>query len=426
MLTIEQLMHDCNKGNLSQKRFEDLCYKKFLNKDLTNEFPFLETFVEVLNVLNIEYEYSLYYNVRVQTNNDPFLFQLLFDNQLKNTYLSHYPNRSLDISDNFNYTYIVYVPYLVVTLHFPKFIITNALNKSKAIKDFFVRFYIDENGSMRDSSLEATRTTYTRDEITAGYRHSHLPSLTGQLINSERWLSFNPMCLGTNNQIHTAMAFLYDSIKNKMNKDEISSFFELFIRNVMSVIEYESLEGTPYIKMSVIDDIAKQTKMKTNPYMITVKSWNYLISYVIGNSNFIELEKYIDNYNGRLCIQNNDEVDYLLFDDIVNNNFENISNELKDFIQIEVEGRILDLNKVQINDVVYNNKFIKFNGKKYFLTIDDTIKVEENNYRYVFLKEFKNYVKQIIQNRYLQRIIKDKQASITIPGSEADSEYCPF
>jgi hypothetical protein len=327
---------------------------------------------------------------------------------------------------HFSFNYIKITSYLQVTIHFPKFTIKNQMNKSKIIKDFFVRFYIDKNGKILNSSFEASRSTYTNNEVIAGYRHSHLPKTFADKT-SPVWLNFQTMCLGYNNQIHVSMALLEDAVKKKEN---ISDFIELFVRNIVSVIEYESIEGNPYIRMSAIDDVANKVKAKETPFEIKRSASKY-IRYYINNNVHHSLYDYLDVYYSNnnepiYSLPTNDEIDYILFDKILDNNLNDLESDLKQFVKIEVDGRTLSVDEIEIkSDIEKSSNYLKFNGKKYFLTIDDTIKLEKDNYKYVLSKTFKNYVRQQIKTNHIQRIVK-LQEDATISRSESNSDYYPF
>jgi hypothetical protein len=300
------------------------------------------------------------------------------------------------------------------------------MNKSKIIKDFFIKFYIDKYGKIFNSNFEATRTTYNNYEIKAGYRHSHLPRTFGDK-NNPIWLAFNSMCLGSNNQIHVSMALLEDAIKKKEN---VSDFFELFVRNIISVIEYESIEGTPYIRMSKIDEAMAEVKDQETPFEVKRSASKY-IRYYINNAAHLSLYNHLDAYysdNGDAVysLPTNDDIDYLLFDKILDNNLDILESDVKKFVKIEVDGRTLNVDEIKLkSDIEKSSNYLKFNGKKYFLTIDDTIKLEKDNYKYVLSKTFKNYVRQQIKTNHIQRIVK-LQEDATISRLESDSDSYPF
>jgi hypothetical protein len=428
MLTTDELIRMYINNHISEEKLHNIIYTKFLNKDLSNDFYFLENIVEVLNTIGIEYEYSLKYTISCNFSRDSFYYMMI-DNELhENSRKIHayYEYNELTELKEFSFQYIKAVPYLQVTLHFPKFTIKNQMNKSKIIKDFFVKFYISKNGKILDSNFEATRTTYNNYEIKAGYRHSHLPRTFGDK-NNPVWLNFNTMCLGNNNQIHVSMALLEDAIKKKEN---VSDFFELFVRNIISVIEYESIEGTPYIRMSKIDEAMAEVKAQETPFEVKRSASKY-IRYYINNNAHLSLYNYLDAYysdnsDAVYSLPTNDEIDYILFDKVLDNNLNDLESDLKQFVKIEVDGRTLNVDEIELkSDIEKSSNYLKFNGKKYFLTIDDTVKLEKDNYKYVLSKTFKNYVRQQIKTNHIQRIVK-LQEDATISRLESDSDYYPF
>jgi hypothetical protein len=429
MLTTDELFRMYINNHISEEKLHKIIYNKFLNKDLSNDYYFLENIVEVLNTMEIEYEYSLKYTMAFGSSADSFYYMMLDSEMFENSrkiHANYTHNPEFEDYKKFTFSYIQTVPYLQVTLHFPKFTIKNQMNKSKIIKDFFVRFYINKNGKIFNSNFEGTRTTYNNYEIKAGYRHSHLPKTFGDK-NNPVWLNFSSMCLGHNNQIHVSMALLEDAIKKKEN---VSDFFELFVRNIISVIEYESIEGTPYIRMSKIDEAMAEVKAQETPFEVK-KSASKYIRYYINNAAHLSLYDYLDAYhsdngNAVYSLPTNDEIDYLLFDKVLDNNLDTLESDVRQFVKIEVDGRILNVDEIEIkSDIEKSSNYLKFNGKKYFLTIDDTIKLEKDNYKYVLSKTFKNYVRQQIKTNHIQRIVK-LQEDATISRSESNSDYYPF
>ena len=428
MLTTDELFRMYINNHISEEKLHKIIYNKFLNKDLSNDYYFLENIVEVLNTMEIEYEYSLKYNISYRSSQDIFDYLMISTGVIEDCKIFYTEDKFNPVTEHsqFLFKYIKITPYLQVTLHFPKFTIKNQMNKSKIIKDFFVRFYIDKNGKIFNSSFEASRSTYTNNELIAGYRHSHLPRTFADK-NSPVWLNFQTMCLGSNNQIHVSMALFEDAVKKKEN---ISDFFELFVRNIVSVIEYESIEGNPYIKMSAIDDVANKVKAKETPFEIKRSASKY-IRYYINNNVHHSLYDYLDVYYSNnnepiYSLPTNDEIDYMLFDKVLDDNLNDLESDLKQFVKVEVDGRILNVDEIEIkSNVEKSSNYLKFNGKKYFLTIDDTIKLEKDNYKYVLSKTFKNYVRQQIKTNHIKRIVK-LQEDATISRSESDSDSYPF
>jgi hypothetical protein len=441
MLTINEIL----KSKMSDK----LIHKKCKNIDLTFLFPQLETYIEVLNNMEIEFEYSLYFN---KTTKSVVIYDFHDEEENPNTYennfdyllyssgiipFTYFRELHKDSSNNSIYYFDTYKPYLVFTLHFPKFIIKNKLNHKTEIKDFFLRFYIDQTGFIKDGNLEASRTTYTNGEIKAGYRHSHLPSVPRNTEVKSQLVNFVKMCLGTNTQIHAAMAHLQNAVSSNEN---VADFFELFIRNIISVIEYESIEGTPYIRMEKIKEALNEVQAKSTPYNVYYTATNYVINYLTNlyhhdidypscDTYLKKLYKFLYYYNDADQIEFNEESEYIIFDSVISNHLASIKidSNLKQYIKVEVNNRLLNLDETEIvSNATTDNYFVEFNNKKYYLTIDDTVKLEPDNFKYVFSPIFKNYVKQIIKTRYLSSIINHKKGILTISGDEGDSANPPF
>jgi hypothetical protein len=434
MLTINQIL----KNKMSDK----LIHKKCKNIDLTFLFPELETYIEVLNNMGIEFEYSVFFenNLKLITvfkyeeGQHPDYYQNNFIYLLYSSGVipfTHFEKSHTDSSGDTTHWFNVYKPYLVFTLHFPKFIIKNKFDHKSEIKDFFIRFYIDQNGFIKNGDLDASRTTYTNAEIKAGYRHSHLHACAGS--QKSQLVKFTRMCLGNGTEIHTSMAHLQNAV---ITGENIGDFFELFIRNIVSVIEYESIEGTPYIKMEKIKEALAETQSKSNPYNVYYKASSYVINYLRDlysnnhDTTYLKrLYEFLYYYNDSDQLEFNEESEYIIFDSVITDYLESIKldAELRQYIKVEVNNRLLNLDETEmVSNTTTEQYFVEFNNKKYYLTIDDTVKLEPNNFKYVFSPIFKNYVKQIIKTRFLSTIINYKKNLLAISGTEGDSTNCPF
>lgn len=121
-----------------------------------------------------------------------------------------------------------------VVMYYPELTVTNENNKHHTIYDTYVTVEIPY------FSLNLGRTTYTKEEIDCGYRHSHV-----QAYNFRRMSSF---CLGdSHNPVPSAAQLLRNS--DCANFDLV---LRSFIINVDRTIRVESLDGGPYINISSI------------------------------------------------------------------------------------------------------------------------------------------------------------------------------
>lgn len=116
-------------------------------------------------------------------------------------------------------------------LHYPELTITNTLGLSHTIYDLVVRIYITPEGEVQD--LMGKRYSFSKIEITKSYNHSHLPRRTN---------TFEYFCLGKD----TPFAKLKNSLES-VNSEQ----FGMFLLSLTSYLQWESIEGNPYI--SIVD-----------------------------------------------------------------------------------------------------------------------------------------------------------------------------
>ena len=123
---------------------------------------------------------------------------------------------------------------------FPEINITNRDRKNHTIKDLLVliQFYNYNNTSLRIYSLKGGRLTLSYAEYQSDYFHSHLPIFKNSISTTMDLPYLSDFCTGSG-EIN-----IYQS---NINGDGFSE--ERFIRyamQIMSLVSYESIEGTPY------------------------------------------------------------------------------------------------------------------------------------------------------------------------------------
>lgn len=179
-------------------------------------------------------------------------------------------------------------------IHFPEITLKNRSSKSMKLKDLYVTFYFKPYGSgIIIPQLQGMRTTYTPAQFTSGFMHSHLSS-PGNLSLRTSKLNYDSFCLG-NGGINAVM----DSLATKWTKD----IYRLFLMNITTFLEWESLDGGPYIRMSNVfnrsgagnrelsyrDALskAKALQLSLNPDVLEIK-------YIKGIIRIVENEKLND------------------------------------------------------------------------------------------------------------------------------------
>ncbi len=136
--------------------------------------------------------------------------------------------------------------YIHIVIHYPGITILNSEDREHFIKDLLVTFLIKNNDydSYVPYQLSGTRATMSYEEWFNGYRHSHLISNKPSSFNDV--YNVGPFCLGEGD-LNETLTTMWDS--EYEYQDEI---FEAFLYAIDSVVEWESLEGTPHIKMETV------------------------------------------------------------------------------------------------------------------------------------------------------------------------------
>lgn len=132
--------------------------------------------------------------------------------------------------DNINYQ---------ILIRFPEVTIKNSRAKSMVLKDLFVCIPANPNGTLK-GRLEGVRTTFTPEQYTCGYIHSHLRS-----FNPAEGPYLSVFCLGTG-QIAMPLAILCNKF------DELN--FQFLCHHLKNYVAWESIEGTPYCYMGNVLD----------------------------------------------------------------------------------------------------------------------------------------------------------------------------
>lgn len=123
---------------------------------------------------------------------------------------------------------------LQITVYIPEFTITNSYGKKHVIRDMYVRFSLHYDFKL-EYGLYGARSTLTQYEYAANYQHSHLPRTINQ--------AFNSFCLGAGEigQVMTLLRNEYSEVN-----------FTLFCLHIKNYLQWESIEGVPYNRMSNI------------------------------------------------------------------------------------------------------------------------------------------------------------------------------
>lgn len=191
---------------------------------------------------------------------------------------------------------------LTAYVYFPQINITNSKNEKHTITDFYVK--IEFNADKKLISFKGARSSVTYSEYSASYVHSHN-------FSRKNFHEFSSFCFG-----ETDMAILDRALRNQFSELNLKKL----LLQLPLYLEWESLEGGPYIKMSSIkktDDFTGQTA--------------YCPTEVIINDYFIKLlEKDDNSYLPFSLISNGFSSEYKISeDDLSNRLFEIVSEKDK-------------------------------------------------------------------------------------------------
>lgn len=387
MLSIPFLLHN-EKYQLINNRFTKV--------DLSFIFPFYKDVKNALDEMRYEYEITLDYESQYKTDylkaNDYFIYYHSINNLPKYHYVK---TRSFiidthDVTNDeytYKYNYIIYKPELRITIYYPQFIIRNSNNKSKVLKDLYVRFNIDINGKI--DNLSGTRTTLSKAEKYHGYHHSHLPK------NIKNNLNFQNFCLGSGTQILVSKVMFLEAISKNQ---EIKNYFLLFLHNLDSVVKFESLEGMPYMRFS--DVVLPKHQIITKTLFRLINACKYychrdiFIQHLEDNHEL--LLSCFTKINHTLHLIDKETFEDLVFTNFIINKFSSLENSsVRDFLKVTYNNEELDLTDVvDIHDNQLH--YFYFNRKKKYLKVDEIKEIDKSLIQYRLSDEFINYSTKII------------------------------
>lgn len=348
MLGIASLFY--NKRNVDLNKINNLLYYKTLNKNLSNIFWFYNIIKDELQKQGYDYDIYLSYDHKSYFLKDEFaVLNYEFNTKIPFNYFKY---------DDSNGELVQYFPRLTVVIHYPELKVTNKLNKSIHITDMYVQFHITQQGDIHNKGLLGRRGSFTELQLEKNYSHSHLPS--------SATTGFTNFCLGSGTDITMSMMMLYEQVLNK-NKEEVPNVFNLFLLNLKAYLQYESLEGGPYIRMSILTENAV---VKSS--VIELINLAKYIARNFDNNYFFDLidelvkENAIFLINEKLVFKD-DYFEKILIGLLTQNNF-SFSNYPFSFI-IYCNGELV--NKLGSIDLMYRikDKYVLFKKTKRPLTI---------------------------------------------------------
>jgi len=177
---------------------------------------------------------------------------------------------------------------LYLVIRFKRVTIRNSRGRSHDIYGLFIYIPIEaEYSSVRPSvtKIQCRRYKATREEIRAGYMHSHYPGSSYGATDSGRVYQFdlnngNVFCTGNSSGIHNHFGLYGGKLA-----------WKLFLLELEAFVSWESLEGGPHIGMSNI----RGSRSLLSPSRIVIRDFydELKLSYNTLNLNFIEVNNSI-------------------------------------------------------------------------------------------------------------------------------------
>jgi hypothetical protein len=395
MLSVNYLLH---------KEKHKLINQRFIKTNLSFLFPFYNQVKEALNEFGCEYEITLNYKVEYHTlmldsnldSNNYFFYHHILNTIPKYHHVKKY-KLFKHLIGKYEFIYEICKPELQITIYYPEITIRNSHNKSKLLKDLYVRFVIDTKGNI--DNISGTRTTLTKAEKHCGYHHSHLPR------NPYDELKFQDFCLGTGTQILTSKVLFLDAVNNNQ---EIKNYFSLFLHNLDSVVKFESLEGMPYIKFS--DVVIPKDKLEIKTFYSLL---NDCIKFCAEDTytfyikmNHKDIMSCFTNINNELYLINKEAFEDLVFTEYFKS-YPVQHTSAKNYVKVLYNNEELDLNNV-VDSNANKDKYFYFNRKKKYLKVDEIKEIDKKLVTYRLSDDFINYSTKFIINK-IKKIDDEKQ-----------------
>lgn len=208
---------------------------------------------------------------RIKTNGNirktSWMHKMLSSNRLYN-FDSYYADEYADVFDkmttvlnrvynqNWDYHYVpvrdsydnIYKFEIYILIYYPEVLIKNSSGNQHLIQDLLVNLKLKSNTNDDGSigivpeRISGSRTSFDYLEWNYGYNHSHLKTYKPDSYRTV--FKGGSFCLGEATEIVELQSLLYDNFSEDL--------FEMFLFTLNSMVEWESLEGVPYKKISKI------------------------------------------------------------------------------------------------------------------------------------------------------------------------------
>lgn len=244
-----------------------------------------------------------------------------------------------------------YVSRFNIIVWYPKATVSNEFDNSIEIYDLYVKIPITADGRMMFNAHHSysdanqpfyyARTTYTINQLRAGYRHSHSRNIYGADPSFNPVPYYNEMikwecvCTGSG-PINQTIDTLHDRYDNMA--------WGMFCIELDKIVHIESVQGVPFIKLQSVNN---QDGRK-----VSVSSYDYGHSSFIGDTLFFSdfIKEFIRDGNLPVCFVNGN---YMLAEPFLNFLL-TLSNKFIEYYNLKIhnleDGDTKDVLKNSVND----------------------------------------------------------------------------
>lgn len=193
-----------------------------------------------------------------------------------------------------------------IVIHFPEVTITNRNNHSHKIKDLFVKIRLEfHEAFLKVQGISGARTYLKYAEWQNNYFHSHLPTTSSEIPHSNGEPTFVGFCTGSGE---------INMYRADINSDGFTE--ERFLKyavQIMSLVSYESIEGTPYRFLRDIRTRPSNGRVFQYTGSVCTTFKNTVLAHYKGHKRKPEVD-IILNSQGLYEIVNNEKFKKFLYD----------------------------------------------------------------------------------------------------------------
>ena len=274
-----------------------------------------------------------------------------------------------------------------LVLYFPRVTITNIERKSHLIKDIFVRipFFINQRERLGIERIEGGRTTLSYAEYCSHYYHSHLSIYAiGSISSRSQPPMYSTFCTGSG-EIN-----IYQADMNSEGITEARA--TAYLMQIMTVVGYESIEGTPYrhIRNIMIRDASGR---RSNPNKnVADNLYRRTLAHCKDNNIVPCLEFAIEN--NKYIVKDNSKFDEFLLATVTD---EDAKRNI--LCMIDETGAYYQYGSTPTREQppTVTNKYI-FQGREIQFTVEDIPdEIDDSNIEYFIHPFIKTYIKNQIE-----------------------------